>query len=135
MRATSSAVPPASQAALRRCWVVRLAQMRVPGFEKRKIIVLLMHSQPVPEVALDGDRAKALPAAQPAAVDAVQVLLIDGLLKRLAGTLAAQDSRQPLAGLVPVAQAQPLVGGDLDETVPQAPVLVANPAAEQPLAP
>ena len=112
-----------------------MAQMRVPGFEKRKIIVLLMHSQPVPEVALDGDRAKALPAAQPAAVDAVQVLLIDGLLKRLAGTLAAQDSRQPLAGLVPVAQAQPLVGGDLDETVPQAPVLVANPAAEQPLAP
>ena len=44
------------------------------------------------EIALDGGGADAFPAAQAAAVGAVQVLLIDGLLKRLAGALATQDA-------------------------------------------
>jgi hypothetical protein len=58
-----------------------------------------------PEVALHGRGAEVFPPAQAAAVDAVQVLLIDGLLKRLAGTLTAQNSGQRLAGLASTTQA------------------------------
>ena len=44
--------------------------------------------EPVPEIALDRGGTDAFPAPQTAAVNPVQVLLIDGLLKGLAGTLA-----------------------------------------------
>ena len=48
--------------------------------------------QTAPEVALDGGGADAFPATQPAAVHAVEVLLIDVLLEGFASSLARQDA-------------------------------------------
>ena len=57
------------------------------------------------EVALDRRRSDPLSPAQPAAVDTVQVLFIDGLLEGFTGPLAWQDARQSVAVLSPAALA------------------------------
>jgi len=57
------------------------------------------------KVALHGGGADALALSQPAAVDAVEVLTVDGLLKGLAGPLPAEDSRKPLTEAAATSQA------------------------------
>src|SRR5208283_6027032 len=90
--------------------------------------------EPAPEVAFHGGRSDALPAAQAAAVDAVQVLLIDSFLERLAGPLAGQDAGQRLAGVTPAAEAFRFGDLDLQETMAEPPVLVADRPAHPALA-
>src|SRR5512143_1283138 len=62
------------------------------------------------------------------------MLLVDGLLKRLAGTLAGQDAGQALAELPATAHTKPLARFDFQEAVPLAPVLVPDQAPEHPFA-
>ena len=57
------------------------------------------------EVTLDGGRPDPFSPAQPAAVDAVQVQLVYGLLKSFAGPLTRQDSRKAVAVLPPASLA------------------------------
>jgi hypothetical protein len=73
------------------------------------------------EIAFHGSRADAFPAAQAAAIDAIQVLLIDGFLERLAGSLAAQDTRHSLAEVTPAAQALRFRNQDLQDAVAERP--------------
>jgi hypothetical protein len=82
--------------------------------------------EPAAEIALDSGGADAFPPAQAAAVDAIQMLLVDGLLERLAGTLAAQDAGQRLAGAPPAAETFRLGDLDLQQAMAQAPVFVAD---------
>ena len=79
------------------------------------------------KVAFHGGGADLFPAAQPAAVDAVQMLLVDRLLVGFAGSLARQDAGKPLAEVAATVAAEPL--GDLQFQNARAlsPVLVTNP--------
>src|SRR5512138_1486458 len=79
-----------------------------------------------PEVALHGGGAKALPSPQPTPIDAVQVLLIDGLLKRLAGPLITQNAGQRLAGVAPALQAFRFGNLQVEHAVAQSPVFVTH---------
>ncbi len=57
---------------------------------------------------LHGRGADVLALANPATVDAVQVLSEDGFSEGLGGMLAGQDARQPLPELPAALQALPL---------------------------
>lgn len=81
------------------------------------------------EVALDGGRADALPPRQPAAVDAVQMLLEDGPAEGFAGPLPGQDAGQGLAEVPPAGQTLRLGRLHLQLAMALAPVLVPHPAA------
>ena len=72
--------------------------------------------------------------SQPAAVDAVQMLLVDGLLEGLAGPLAGQDPQQPLAGLSVAVEALQFLRLHLQDATAQAPVFVPHRPVVQPLA-
>lgn len=80
------------------------------------------------KVALYGGGTDALAFSQPAAVDAVEVLAVDGLLEGLAGTLAPEDSGKPLTETVTTAQALGLAALQEDDDMPQTPVLMPDAA-------
>ena len=67
-------------------------------------------AESVAEMALHRGCSDAFSAAQPAAVDAVQMLLEDHLAEGFAGSLARQDPRQRLAETAPALPALPLAG-------------------------
>ena len=64
--------------------------------------------QPVLEVAIDGGRANAFALTQTAAVDPVQMLAVDHLAERFAGSLTRQNARKSLVKIAPATEAQPL---------------------------
>jgi len=78
------------------------------------------------KIALHGGRADPLPAAQPAAVDPVQVLGKDHPLKSFARPLARQDPWKPLAEISTATLALELAGFQLHNTMPQPPVLMPH---------
>ena len=61
----------------------------------------------LPEVAFDGSGADLLATSQSAAVDAVEVVLVDDLLVCLAGPLVRQNAPQTLAEVAATAAAVP----------------------------
>ncbi len=79
-----------------------------------------------PEVAFHGSRPDALPPPQATAVDAIQMLHIDGFLESLAGALPAQDAGQRLTGTTPAGGALGFGDQDIQKTVAQPPVLVTD---------
>src|SRR6185437_6517259 len=91
--------------------------------------------QAAPEIPLDRGRPDPLPPPQPAAVDPVQVMAVDHLLKALAGALAAQNPRQALPRLPPAAPAAQLPCLDLQVAAPQSPVLMPHHPPVAPAAP
>jgi hypothetical protein len=91
--------------------------------------------QPVPEVALHGGCTDPFPLAQPATVDAIQVLLIDGLPECLTGPLAGLDARQMLAKVPPAVQTLRFTHPQLQHAMPQPPVLVPHLPVAPPLVP
>src|SRR3990170_1813085 len=82
--------------------------------------------QSMPEVALDRRRADAFPPPQTAAVDPVQMLEKDRLLKRFAGTLARQDAWESLPEMAPTVLAPPLSRLQFQYGVAHAEVLVPH---------
>src|SRR5579885_1296098 len=70
----------------------------------RRMPLLELAPESAPEVAFYGGRPDALPTPQAAAIDAIPVLLIDRLLKRLAGALIRQNPWERLAGRAPTFQ-------------------------------
>ena len=65
--------------------------------------------QALAKVALDSGRADFLPPSQAAAVDAVEVLLVDGLLVGFAGSLARQNAREALTEVAAAGAAVPVL--------------------------
>ena len=78
------------------------------------------------KVAFHGGRADAFAAAQAAAVDAVQVLAEDHRLKGFAGPLARQDPWKPLAEVASAIVTLEFRGLQLNDAVPEAPVLMPH---------
>jgi len=78
------------------------------------------------KVALHGGRADTFAPAQPAAIDSVQVLSEDHSLKGFAGPLAGLNPWKPLAEVAPAAPALKLAGLQLQNAVPQTPVLMPH---------
>src|SRR5579885_1475041 len=72
----------------------------------RRMPLLELAPESAPEVAFYGGRPEAIHTPQAAAIDAIPVLLIDRLLKRLAGTLIRQNPWQWAQNLGPVYRAQ-----------------------------
>ncbi|GIU80762.1 MAG: hypothetical protein KatS3mg005_4000 [Bryobacteraceae bacterium] len=83
-------------------------------------------AESVLEVALDGGRADSLPPRQPAAVDAVQMLLEDGPVEGFAGPLPGQEAGQRLAEVPPAGQTLSLGPLRLQLAMAPAPVLVPH---------
>src|SRR5690349_12310530 len=78
------------------------------------------------KVPLYGGRRDPFAPAQPAAMDAVQVLAVNHFLKGFRGSLAGLDAGAPFAEVAPAGLALPFAGFQLQNTMPQAPVLVPD---------
>ena len=82
------------------------------------------------EIALHDSGADASPPAQATPVDAIQMLLIDHLLKALTGSLARLHARQALAKRAAAIQAAALAHPQIHQAAAEPPVIVADhPAA------
>jgi hypothetical protein len=93
---------------------------RMPFFE--------LALQSLTKVAFHGRGADPFPPVQPAAVDAVEVLLIDGLRIGLAGPLARKDAGKLLAKVPATIAASPLGNLQFQDAGALSPVLVADPS-------
>jgi hypothetical protein len=82
----------------------------------------------VPEVALDSRCTDTFAPAQPAAVDAIQMLLKDHCAEGFAGPLARQNPRKALPELASAIAAQPLPSFQLQHCVTQPDVFMPHPA-------
>ena len=78
------------------------------------------------EVSLHGGRPDALSPAQAAAVDAVEVLLINHRLEALTSSLPRLHARQALAKRAATVQATTLAYLQVQDAAPKAPVIMAN---------
>ena len=78
------------------------------------------------KVALHGGRGDAFSPAQPATIDSIQVLAKDHSLKSFTGSLARQDPWKPLAEISTATLALELAGFQLQNTMPQPPVLMPH---------
>jgi len=63
----------------------------------------------VPEVALDGCGADPLASSQPAAIDSIQVIAENHFLVGFAGSLARQNTREPLTEILAALLAMPFM--------------------------
>ena len=79
----------------------------------------------IPAMRLEAQQ-NANPPAQPAAVDAVEVLLIDRLLVGFAGSLARKDAGQLLAEVFATVAAEPFRYQQFQDAAALSPVLVAD---------
>src|SRR5262249_31200211 len=91
---------------------------RMPFFE--------LALQSFAKVALHGGGADLFPPPQAAAVDAVEMLLVDRLLIRFAGSLTGKNSRQALAKVAATAPAAPFGNLQLQPQGAGSPVLMAD---------
>jgi len=82
--------------------------------------------QALVKVALDGGCADVLPTPEAAAVDAVEMLLVDGLLVGFAGSLEGKDAGEPLSEIAAASAAMPLGNLQFEDAGAQSPVLVAD---------
>ena len=78
------------------------------------------------EVAFHSSSPDVFPPAQAAAVDAIQVLLKHRFLEGFAGSLATQNTREELARLALAVQTLGFGNLDLQQTMPQAPILMPD---------
>ena len=78
------------------------------------------------KIPLDSCRADALAPSQTAAIDAVEVLCVDELLKRLSGSLPSQDANEALAEITSAVAAVPLVSFHNQAATPHGHVAVAH---------
>jgi len=78
------------------------------------------------EIALHGRRPDAFPPAQTASIDAVQVLLKDHFLKALAGPLEGLNAWGLLAEGAAAIKTAPLSHLQLEDTAPEAPVVMPD---------
>jgi len=123
--------------------VLQIAEgRRVALFARKEVFVdpqdlsayrgmVLAHSpmEVMQEVSWHGRSSDALAAAEPAAVDPIQVLLINHLLEALAGSLPRLHSRHALAKESPAIQAAALAHRQIQDSAPETPVIMAHPAA------
>jgi hypothetical protein len=82
--------------------------------------------QPAKEVALHGRCTDALTAAQAAAIDAIEVLLKDHLLKILAGSLEGLNARNALPERTAAAQTPAPAHLQLQGDAAKAPLIMPN---------
>ena len=82
--------------------------------------------QPTLKVAFHGRCANPFPATQTASIDAVWVMAIDHFLKCFRGPLPQQNPRKAVPEVSPALPALPLAGFQLQNTMPQPPVLMPN---------
>jgi hypothetical protein len=92
------------------------------------------------KVALHGGRPDSFSPAQPATIDSIQVMAKDHSLKGVTGSLARQDPWKPLAEISTATLALEFAGFQLQNTMPQPPVLMPHSPwvaafVAQPLAP
>ncbi|MCX7605267.1 MAG: hypothetical protein N2036_14415 [Bryobacteraceae bacterium] len=104
------------------------------GRAARRVPLAELPPQAGLEIALDSGRADALAAAQKAAVDAVQVQPEDLALEGLAGPLPGLDAGEALAEAPAAVPALELAGLQLDDDMPQPPILMAHSAVAPALA-
>jgi hypothetical protein len=81
-----------------------------------------------PEVTLDGGGAERLAPAQPAAVDAVEVVAKDHLLEGFAGALPEENTREALAEVASASPATELGALQFQDAAAHPHVLVPHPA-------
>ena len=89
--------------------------------------------EPASEVALDGGRTDAFPPSQTAAIDAVQVLLVDGLSGRPRWPAGSAGCRAGAGGNSARSRDTWTCGPQFEHGMPQSPVLMAHPPLNPPL--
>ena len=96
------------------------------GWTTRRMPFFELAFETLAKVALHGGGADLFPAAQAAAVDAVEVLLIDRLLVGFAGPLAGKNAGESLTEVSPTVAAEPLRDLQFQDAGALSPILVAD---------